>query len=160
MTTGDYGAFRFRTRDLNKLKEFCAKHDMPINIDELHCTIIYNRNKFTDETKQKVEELCNTLVDGHIKVKGKAVEIIGKEDNHLVLCLESKELQDIFNAIKDCGATWDFESYKPHVTVYKLEDGQKWVSDIVKEKMIEVNESPDIQMEFEICDFYLEELDD
>lgn len=83
----------------------------PLNRDEYHVTVIYSRNPCPNAK----------YYDFNLPIEGK---ICGWEifDANIGRCLvariESKQLNDINNDLMTkYGATSDFDSYKPHITV-------------------------------------------
>jgi hypothetical protein len=55
-------------------------------------------------------------------VKPISYEIFGVDKRYLVLKVDNKKLHDRFNNAKKLGATFDFPSYKPHITLGELKD--------------------------------------
>ena len=76
--------------------------------DELHCTISYSRKVF-DHTVNKEEIIITPeqLI---------GIEPLGDE-GAIVLKFESDELQDSFQTCMDEGATYDYDTYIPHISI-------------------------------------------
>lgn len=75
--------------------------------DELHCTIAYSKKDF---------EYTISKDDIHVSEFNSVLEPLG-DDGAIVLKIHSQELQDRFNRCIAAGATYDYPSYKPHITI-------------------------------------------
>lgn len=83
--------------------------------NELHVTIAYSKDKLVWPAKR----------GGKLKIIGgrRSIEKFG---DAIVLRFASAKLQDRFQEIRNAGASYDFPSYKPHVTItYELPKGLK-----------------------------------
>lgn len=81
--------------------------------DELHVTIAYSKDKLAWPAKR----------GGKLKIAGgrRSIEKFG---DAVVLRFSSGKLQDRWQELRDAGASYDFASYKPHVTItYELPKG-------------------------------------
>jgi len=75
--------------------------------DELHCTIAYSKKDF---------EYTLSKEDIYIPESSSKLEKLG-DAGAIVLKIYSQELQDRFNRCINAGATYDYPSYKPHITI-------------------------------------------
>ena len=75
--------------------------------DELHCTIAYSKKDFEYEVSK---------ADIFVSEFNTYLEPLG-DDGAIVLKIHSQELQDRFNRCILAGATYDYPSYKPHITI-------------------------------------------
>ena len=75
--------------------------------DELHCTIAYSKKDF---------EYTISKEDIYVSEFNSNLEPLG-DDGGIVLNIHSQELQDRFNRCIIAGATYDYPSYKPHITI-------------------------------------------
>ncbi len=84
--------------------------------DELHCTIAYSKKDFEYEVSK--EDIFVSEFNTYLEPLG--------DDGAVVLKIHSQELQDRFNRCMLAGATYDYPSYKPHITIsYKEIDNIK-----------------------------------
>jgi len=88
-----------------QLKEWVKAQGL-VPVEDPHITIVYSKKKVDLEPKD--DEI---IID---KITGSG--ILGKE-KVLVLFVESKKLTARYNRAKRLGATWDYDSYKPHITI-------------------------------------------
>lgn len=75
--------------------------------DNLHITVSYSREDVVGLKSRKYE----------VEVTPKKFELLGENKDVLVLVVESKELDDRHEEIKDMGATYDWGDYKAHLTI-------------------------------------------
>lgn len=79
---------------------------------EVHITIIYSKTPIAYSARGKL--------DPAIEVKAKAYSIFTTQDGEscLVLELDAPALHNLHNEImEECGASYDFDVYKPHITM-------------------------------------------
>jgi len=79
-----------------------------VSADEMHTTIAFSKKKvawddFTPDTK----DLEITLENASIEKLGDAI----------VIMFESKDLEKGWKKYIDGGASWDYEGYKPHISL-------------------------------------------
>ena len=92
---------------------------------ELHITCIYSSAK-VDWSEIKAD-------DSHIKIIGgkREIEVFGDDKNIVVLRVQSNVLQTRFDYFKKHGCSYDFPSYKPHVTITYKKDPKMNIKDII-----------------------------
>jgi len=88
-----------------QLKEWVKAQGL-VPVEDPHVTIVYSKKKVDLEPKDD-----EVIID---KITGSG--ILGKE-KVLVLFVKSKKLTARHNRAKRLGATWDYDSYKPHITI-------------------------------------------
>jgi hypothetical protein len=74
----------------------------------LHVTIAHSRQDFPHE-----------VLDDEIEVYATGIKLLGT-DNAVVLTLDSRDLGERWQDLRDAGATWDFDTYQPHLTLFYL----------------------------------------
>lgn len=79
---------------------------------EAHVTIAASRQKIDT---RRIPKMSGGWI---IPAGGRTVEQFG---DHLVLCLSCNELQKRHAEYKAAGASWDFPSYRPHITIGRVE---------------------------------------
>lgn len=84
--------------------------------EELHVTVCYSRE--ATDLGAAGDSTANLTVTGGVRV----VSPLG-DSGAVVLKFESDELQKRWGEFRAAGASWDYESYQPHVTItYKNGD--------------------------------------
>jgi hypothetical protein len=85
--------------------------------NELHVTLAYSSTPF--DFSEAGEGLENVLLEGGER----SVEPLGDE-GAVVLKFSSEYLQIRWQDCRDAGASWDYDSYTPHITItYKMAEG-------------------------------------
>ena len=112
---GTYGAVNFSPKSLKNIIAFCERNKIP-NIEspeDMHCTVIYSTTPVPDfNPKATIKEYATP----------KTIEIwdVGTDDEPrycLVLRIESEYMHQRFNDAMALGATYDYATYKPHITL-------------------------------------------
>lgn len=107
-TNGTYAAFRLAPEvreGLVKLaKGFGVENPCPA--DELHITTVYSNVPIEYEPSKK-----------KIVVKPIGYDLFGENKNVLVLKVEHPHLHERFKTAMKAGATWDYPTYQPHITL-------------------------------------------
>jgi hypothetical protein len=80
------------------------------NLDDMHVTVAFSRTPI-DWDKIGASRETITVSSGK-----RFIEQLGDE-GAVVLRFESSQLQQRWKQICDAGASWDYPSYKPHVTI-------------------------------------------
>lgn len=97
-----------RVKNAQELHDWYSKQGVEvIPNDELHCTIAYSKKDF---------EYTISKDDIFVSEFNSKLEPLGN-DGAVVLKIYSQELQDRFNRCINAGATYDYPSYKPHITI-------------------------------------------
>jgi hypothetical protein len=106
---GSYACVKLSTASSNKLYKWILKNNInsPVDSKTYHTTLAYSRKYIPGLEK----------MNPSLPIVAKAVEWDLFDDNSLVLKLNSAELHKIFNEIIDMGATYDYETFIPHLTV-------------------------------------------
>ena len=116
---GTYVGIRYSKESLELIASLLDSVPNPIDLSDVHTTLIYSRKYFDFKPKGKLEE--------PIKIKFKKYSIFTAKTGEacLVVELDSPELVARHNEImKKYEATYDFDEYKPHITLsYNVGDG-------------------------------------
>lgn len=118
---GTYAAVKFDDETNKMLVEFCNQNNIPnqLNDNDFHCTVTYSRKYLPDyEPLTTIDPAWNATPD-HFEVWESGPNAYKDDTTHcLVLKLQSPELHERFKyAMDDLGATYDYDEYKPHVTL-------------------------------------------
>lgn len=131
---GTYSSLNLSPSSSNNLFTWCQEHikgDLTPK-DQYHVTLVYSR--------KGIPEAKNETIDLPLTVKAVGWDIFPTQDGDkcLVLRVESPELHKLHKLYREkYGATYDYDEYKPHVTVsYKF-------------KGEEPREVPDVTLEFD-----------
>ena len=115
---GTYVCFNVSDESAKELNEWCQEHDIHVSSpSEFHCTLIYSKTPIKEFSKFHGLKI---LVES--KIKG--WELFGEDENILVLSIESDDLTKINDLMIKCGATSDYDTYKPHVTICTEHEGE------------------------------------
>lgn len=80
--------------------------------DDLHVTVCYSQDPFDYTDADKAPEYVqNYATDGD-----RYVGELG-DDGALVLHFQDEELQRRWRELRDAGASWDYDAYRPHITL-------------------------------------------
>ena len=105
---GTYAALLLSQQSQQQLASWCQEQGIEHQpAEEFHCTVCYSRQPVPHA------EVLNGPVDITADITG--WQHLG--DNATVLTLESRKLQDLHQLLKRHGASHDYPSYLPHVTV-------------------------------------------
>lgn len=107
---GVYGSFKLTEESTKKLSDWIEENEIvePVQDDDLHITTTYS--KADPEKEIEPSESKNIRLSS----KDFAIATYGRA---LVIEVESKELEDIHDAAIAAGASYDYETYKPHITI-------------------------------------------
>lgn len=131
---------KLQLKNLNKLLDT----PNPLSRDKMHITVIYSKKKIEGfEPKGKMKEPIVASVTG--------LEVFNSrsDKNVLVLLIKSPELTRRHKYIMDkYEATYDFDEYKPHITLsYNIGDWEgykdfslKDIKEVIEDGEIEINE--------------------
>lgn len=111
---GTYVAFEMRDDSKDLLDNFVAMNlglDERINPDEYHTTVIYSRTPVpqAEQFEGKMSASANVI--------GYEVFPTKTGDKCLVMRLQSTQAEFLNKKLTEMGATSDYDSYKPHVTI-------------------------------------------
>jgi hypothetical protein len=120
--SGTYVACKYDPEKLEGLNDWfnLEKIPNPIELSNLHTTIIYSRAKIADEyhvnlTKDQLSDLQFNPIRLDLFDSG--------DKKALVLVLEASALKLLHYALRTIGATHDYPDYHPHVTLsYEVPD--------------------------------------
>jgi len=115
---GTYSSFLVDPECAEQLYAFCKEIGLPdqVDADDYHCTIIYSHQPCPSVAEEDFNLPCKGTPKGY--------KLLGTDNIVLVLELECENavhLHDKF--MKDHGATHDYDSYIPHVTLSKSYSG-------------------------------------
>lgn len=86
------------------------KPEMMVHADEYHSTVCYSRKAIPNPT-----EIVQSFVP--MTAVGDELAIFGTEKRVLVLKLQSVKLRAVYAEIMKTGASYDFPTFEPHVTL-------------------------------------------
>lgn len=88
----------------------------PLAADDLHVTIAYSKTKV--DWFAAPDHFDDIRIPAAVDQKDgeRSVEALG-DKGAVVLRFESPDLESRWQAFRDAGASWDFEGYKPHITI-------------------------------------------
>lgn len=107
---GTYAGVRYDLESKSYISSLASKFDNPIKEEDIHSTLLFSRKFLPNyEPLGEVNEI----------VKPKKYNIFKSDDkNVLVLEVTSKWLEERHKSLMEThGATWDFPSYIPHITL-------------------------------------------
>ena len=84
--------------------------DEVLTPDEMHVTVCYSRDSVDSGKLNLDDQKLN------VSTEGRTVDPLG-DKGAVVLKFNSSVLQDRWKYFREKGASWDYESYQPHVTV-------------------------------------------
>lgn len=112
---GTYACFTLDERSIDDIggiiKKFNISRSDPL--EDLHCTILYSRKPFPSIEQYSIDPRS------YSPVKTMEYEVFeGKDDKaYLVLKLDDNHLRELHGQFLSAGATHDFNSYQPHITI-------------------------------------------
>ena len=112
---GTYAAAKLSDKTKKLIKQYFKDNEIPdpCDVDDMHCTILYSRKHLPDY--QAAGEYDTPIVGKNGKFEIWPTR--DKKANVLVLHLSSPEMTKRHKFLmKEHGATYDFDEYKPHVT--------------------------------------------
>jgi hypothetical protein len=97
--------------------DWAKAQGFPTTLFDLHVTIAFS--------KEPVDWKKFTPAQDNLEIKGgeRSVEALGENGDAAVLSFESADLTKRWNEFIDGGASWDWPSYQPHVTISFKADG-------------------------------------
>lgn len=116
--TGTYSALLLSEDSREALYSFCAKLGISnlVPAEDYHCTLIYSRNPCHEVVNEDFNLPCGGIPIGY--------KILGVEKKVLVIelmCPNAANLHEKF--VSEYGATHDYETYIPHITISGEYDG-------------------------------------
>lgn len=149
--TGLYVGVKFSENTLNKIQKFCKEHKIPnaLKKKDFHCTIAYSRKPVPNFKPIKTVKETGKPIKFEIWESPPNV-YKDKTTYCLIVKIDSEYLHVRFNNIIDMGATYDYDEYKPHLTLSY---------DVGKDFDIKTLRSIDDLGQFEIITEYSEKLD-
>jgi len=138
---GIYAAYNLHPNTVKAIVEWANTNglqDKMVPPEEFHLTTVYSREPFPYRPAKKE----------NFQVKFKEFKILGDKGGTLVLVVDSQYLHNLFDHRRSLGASWDFPSYIPHITVAKNVD----------EADLDALSIPNIK--FILTDEYKDKLDD
>ena len=115
---GLYVGVKFDRTTINKLDLWRKSQNLPPNDPDngapYHCTVVYSRTA-----------MPWTVADCHGKeAAATAFDVLGKnEPGMLVLRIRCAWIETRHKEAKELGATWDFPSFIPHISICKVFKG-------------------------------------
>ncbi len=148
-TKGTYAGLKFSDDTIKMIKEYIEKNDIPnpLNGDDFHSTLLYSRKYLPEyEATGKFDESW-TGDPNHFSIFPSNPKNGGDGSNCLVLEYTCKEQVARFDDLMDKhDATYDFDEYKPHVTLsYDVGD-------------LDYKNLPELETALEIVEEYGEDL--
>jgi len=107
---GIYGSFKLNEESVKKLVDWIKENEIvePVDTEDLHITTTYSK---VDPEQEIIPSEKNNIKLDH---KQFSIATYGRA---LVIEVESKDLETIHKAAIDSGASYDYATYKPHITV-------------------------------------------
>jgi hypothetical protein len=87
-----------------------------LSLDDFHVTIAFSRSAV--DWDSLIPQKSTIVVNGHMRT----VESLG-DDGAVVVKFQSDFLPKRWQEFKDAGASWDYETYQPHISVTYDGDG-------------------------------------
>lgn len=115
---GLYAAVKFSNETIDNIMNYCNDSNIPNVLDpsDLHSTLCYSRKPVPDF--KPVFPLEETGKPKSFEIWDSPANAFKKEATRcLVLKYDSAYMVSRFNEIQDMGATYDYDEYKPHVTL-------------------------------------------
>jgi 2'-5' RNA ligase len=111
---GTYAALNLDHRSAIRLEQFCHEQNIKcIKHEDFHVTVVYSRKGIPAIADYPIK----FPIVAKVKSFGTLPSLKG-DQNALVCFLDSKQLHDLFNVfVSEYGAEWDYEDYKPHITI-------------------------------------------
>lgn len=107
-----YAALTFDKESVDKLKKLLKHVPNPTQSNDFHVTVLYSRTPISYRAEGKLEKPIKVKVIGYDIFKSQS----GK--NCIVLKLAAEELVKRHEKLmKETGASYDHDEYKPHVTL-------------------------------------------
>lgn len=106
-----YGRFVVDSATKYNLRNLCKRLGLDAISDEFHTTVLYSTEN-VDRLLAYKPSLSFPLVADVV-----GYEVFGDEKNCLVLKLDHPDLHNVFNELKSLGASYDYDSYIPHLTL-------------------------------------------
>ena len=107
---GVYGSFKLTEDSTKKLSEWIKDNNViePVEDEDFHITTTYSK---VDPEQEIIPSEKNNIRLDH---KEFSIATYGRA---LVIEVESKDLETIHKSAIDSGASYDYETYKPHITI-------------------------------------------
>lgn len=105
---GVYGSFKLTEDSTKKLSEWIKDNNVIEPVEDLHITTTYSK---VDPKQEITPSEKNNIRLDH---KEFSIATYGRA---LVIEVESKDLETIHKSAIDSGASYDYETYKPHITI-------------------------------------------
>lgn len=119
-SNGTYAAVTFCDESVNTLTKFVEDNEIPNPVapEKFHCTLMYSRKPVPEFEPQSVIDPQWAAEHKNFELWDSQPDDDGNTRKVLVMQLDCPELVDRFNFIMDnYDATYDFDEYKPHVTL-------------------------------------------
>lgn len=112
--SGLYSAVRLTPKSTELINDFCEQAGFDSLNEKSHCTIMYSHDKVASDFYRAHQFGRNTYNARAERFKWWAG---GNGDGYLVLLLESPELKEEHNRLRQLGCTPTLDDYTPHVTI-------------------------------------------
>jgi len=99
----------FTPRTISNIKDLINSLDVPNHAIDFHTTITYSRKSLPIS--------LGIIAQKHVAVSDKLEIFESENERVLVLRLISPDLQKSFEHYIKLGATYDYDEYKPHITL-------------------------------------------
>lgn len=122
---GLYAAVKFSKDTIDRILKYCGDKDIPniLNPEDFHSTLCYSRKLVPDF--KPVDELFEEGKPKKFEIWESPPNAFKEEKTFcLVLKYSSSYMENRFKEIMDMGATYDYDEYKPHLTIsYDVGEG-------------------------------------
>ena len=126
--TGTYAAVKYDYDTLMMLNQWLVINNIPnqVSMNDIHSTLIYSRKQIPSVYQVNMDS--SKLNSLGLSFDPLEFAIFGKEGERvLVLKLYAVELVNLHKTLIEIGATHDYDSYEPHVTLsYDLPNDFDW----------------------------------
>ena len=126
MPDGTYAGLKFSTETKNLIKKYMEENEIPnpLDVDAIHSTLLYSRNHLPEyKPAGKLDESWFGKPK-HFSIFNSNPKNGGDGSNCLVLEYKCSQQSTRFDDLMEkYDATYDFDEYKPHITLsYDVDD--------------------------------------
>lgn len=148
-----YGRFVVDSQTKYNLKSLCSRLGIDKVTDEFHSTVLYSR----DNIDRLLSYSPSVVYPIECTIKG--FKLLGENENCLVAELDSPDLYNVHNELKELGANWDYPEFTPHITLsYNWKKGKEISCKLPKFKVkLKTYKSERSSDDYNVTEYQLEE---